>query len=166
MDNGVGLTEDEIHRFLATIGETSKRGEHWDRPTDFLGQFGIGLLSCFVVSDEIVVVTRSLRGGPTIEWRGRPNGTYTVKTLAGEFTPGTQLYLTCKPGHEEYFEPERVKELVLHYGSLLPFPIRLVVGRGSELLNAEPAPWRQKFAGTEAWRKALLAYGRSTLGMD
>ena len=54
MDNGVGLTEDEIHRFLATIGESSKRGEHWDRPTDFLGQFGIGLLSCFVVSDEIV----------------------------------------------------------------------------------------------------------------
>src|SRR5439155_178604 len=24
-DNGIGLTEDEIHRFLATIGETSKR---------------------------------------------------------------------------------------------------------------------------------------------
>jgi molecular chaperone HtpG len=24
-DNGIGLTEDEIHRFLATVGETSKR---------------------------------------------------------------------------------------------------------------------------------------------
>src|SRR2546425_5404863 len=52
MDNGIGLTEEEIHKFLATIGQTSKKPEDWHRPTDFLGQFGIGLLSCFVVSDE------------------------------------------------------------------------------------------------------------------
>src|SRR5947209_17286608 len=82
VDNCVGLTEDEIHRFLATIGATSKRGEHWSRPADFLGQFGIGLLSCFVVSDEIVVITRSVQpGSKTIEWRGRPDGTYSVRRL-------------------------------------------------------------------------------------
>jgi molecular chaperone HtpG len=165
-DNGIGLTEEEIHRFLATIGETSKRGDHWDRPTDFLGQFGIGLLSCFVVSDEIVVVTRSARSGPTMEWRGRPDGTYTVKTLPRELAPGTQLYLTCKPGHEEYFEAERVKELVLHFGSLLPFPIRLTAGKGSEVLNDEPVPWRQKFASDDRRRKALLACGRKMFDMD
>src|SRR5262245_50703925 len=50
-DTGIGLTEEEIHRFLATIGQTSKSAEFWDRPSDFIGQFGIGLLSCFVVSD-------------------------------------------------------------------------------------------------------------------
>ena len=111
MDNGVGLTEDEIHRFLATIGESSKRGEHWDRPTDFLGQFGIGLLSCFVVADEIVVLTRSAKAdGPTLEWRGRPDGTYTLKELGGDIPPGTQVYLTCKHGCEEHFAPERVRE--------------------------------------------------------
>src|SRR5688572_5020133 len=59
LDNGVGLTEEEIHRFLATIGQSSKNSEFWDRPDDFIGRFGIGLLSCFVVSDEIVVITRS-----------------------------------------------------------------------------------------------------------
>ena len=25
-DSGIGLTEDEVHRFLATIGRSSKRG--------------------------------------------------------------------------------------------------------------------------------------------
>src|SRR5262249_10156883 len=40
-DNGTGLTEDEVHRFLATIGESSKRADLWDRPIDFIGQFGI-----------------------------------------------------------------------------------------------------------------------------
>jgi Type VI secretion, TssG/Histidine kinase-, DNA gyrase B-, and HSP90-like ATPase len=60
-DNGIGLTEAEIHEFLATIGQSSKRGEDWNEPTDFIGRFGVGLLSCFIVCDEIVVLTRSAR---------------------------------------------------------------------------------------------------------
>jgi len=52
-DNGIGLTEEEVHRFLATIGLTSKREEHWERPDDFLGQFGIGLLSCFLSARKL-----------------------------------------------------------------------------------------------------------------
>ncbi len=80
-DNGIGLTEDEIHRFLATIGETSKRDAEGRRTGDFLGQFGIGLLSCFVVSNEIVVVTRSVRdNSPAVEWRGQADGTYAVRS--------------------------------------------------------------------------------------
>ena len=60
-DNGIGLTEDEVHEFLATIGQSSKR-DTLERQ-DFIGQFGIGLLSGFVVSDEIVVITRSVKSG-------------------------------------------------------------------------------------------------------
>ena len=167
MDNGVGLTEEEVHRFLATIGESSKRGDYWDRPTDFLGQFGIGLLSCFVVAEEIVVITRSAKNdGPTLEWRGRPDGTYTVRTLDRTVDPGTQVYLTCKKGCEEYFEPDRVAELAAHFGSLLPFPVRLIAGKGVRRINDDRPPWRAMFANPEARRKALLDYGRKTFGSD
>ena len=46
-DNGVGLLESEVHQFLATIGKSSKRevGSKDGRTSDFIGQFGIGLLS-------------------------------------------------------------------------------------------------------------------------
>jgi molecular chaperone HtpG len=166
-DNGVGLTEDEVHRFLATIGQSSKNEAFWHRPTDFIGQFGIGLLSCFVVSDEIVVVTRSARGGePAVEWRGKPDGTYTVKTLAGDFSPGTQVFLTARKGAEDYFEPDRLAERVHHYGSLLPYPIRLSAGGPARLINAEGPPWRGHFASDEERRTALLEYGRKTLGEE
>ena len=52
-DNGIGLKEEEVYRFLTVIGESSKR----DTPDadDFIGRFGIGLLSCFVVTNEITV---------------------------------------------------------------------------------------------------------------
>ena len=52
-DNGIGLTTDEVHRFLSTIGKSSKRAADGKRTGDFIGQFGIGILSAFVVCDEI-----------------------------------------------------------------------------------------------------------------
>jgi molecular chaperone HtpG len=162
-DNGVGLTEDETHKFLATIGESSKRAGHWDRPVDFIGQFGIGLLSCFVVSEEIVVVTRSARtGGKTLEWRGRPDGTYTIKELGADVAPGTQVYLTCKKGCEEHFRSERVHERVKHYGGLLPFPIRFNLGRTTEIINEGGAPWRREYATAKERKQALLEFGQET----
>jgi len=63
-DEGVGLTVDEVHELLATIGSSSKRADLLGPDVDYLGRFGIGLLACFLVSDDIRVVTRSARGGP------------------------------------------------------------------------------------------------------
>src|SRR5262249_48167146 len=110
-DNGIGLTDAEVHQFLATIGESSKTAQARDRPGEFLGQFGIGILSCFLVADEIVVISRSARGeAPAVEWRGRPDGTYSVKRLEADLTPGTQVYLTCKAGAAEWFETATLRE--------------------------------------------------------
>ncbi|MDE7044592.1 MAG: ATP-binding protein, partial [Acetatifactor sp.] len=83
-DNGQGLTEDEIHQFLAVIGESSKRNPKDGRiRTDYIGRFGIGLLSCFMVSDEIRMRTKSCKGdSPVLEWRGKPDGTYTISKLS------------------------------------------------------------------------------------
>ena len=76
-DDGIGLTESEVHQFLATIGESSKSGDL--SRGDFIGQFGIGLLSAFVVSDEITVLTQSARdSAQPVQWTGRANGTYAV----------------------------------------------------------------------------------------
>jgi molecular chaperone HtpG len=164
-DDGVGLTEEEIHKFLAVIGESSKRGALGERPPDFIGQFGIGLLSCFMVSEEIVVVTRSAKAGAaTMEWRGRADGSYAVKTLDADIAPGAHVHLTCKEGSEEYFDRERLTELVQHFGGLLPYPIRLTSGKTSKPLNGDPPPWRKNSASTKAGRKALLAFGKERFG--
>jgi molecular chaperone HtpG len=164
-DNGIGLTEDEIHRFLATVGETSKRDADGRRTGDFLGQFGIGLLSCFVVCDEIVVVTKSAREqGPAMEWRGRADGTYVVRALDAEIAPGTQVYLTCRPAQEELFESDSIKDLALHYGVLLPYPIRVKTGRTSVIVNETGAPWRREYAGEKARTQALLRFGKQAFG--
>lgn len=162
-DPGVGLTEEETHQFLATIGASSKRGELGDR-TEFLGQFGIGLLSCFMVSEEIVVRSRSARGGAPVEWRGREDGTYTVSVLGddtGAPDVGTQVYLSCKPGQEALMDVARVRELAFHYGGLLPVPIDVVGPDGEAVcVNAERAPWLVTHSGAASRREAYNRFAQ------
>ncbi|EKO58879.1 hypothetical protein LEP1GSC082_2153 [Leptospira kirschneri str. H2] len=151
-------TESEIHEFLATIGQSSKRGLQ----KDFIGQFGVGLLSCFIVSDEVVVVTRSVKvkTQPAFEWRGKQDGTYSIQTLGSDLPFGTQVYLLCKPGFEEYFERETLCNLVNKFGGLLPVPLRFLEGESTELLNPEPAPWNRTYKSKAQERNTFLDFGK------
>ena len=166
-DDGIGLTEDEVHKFLATIGESSKRMAEGDRPTDFIGQFGVGILSCFLVSDEIVVISKSAREqSPAVEWRARPDGTYEVRSLAHDLAPGTQVILTAREDADEFFTFDRLTELVKHFGGMLPYPIKVSSGKRSELANERGVPWRQEFVTDKERTRALLQFGREAFGTD
>ncbi len=166
-DNGIGLTEEEVHLFLATIGQTSKRDEWFVQRSDFIGQFGIGLLSCFVVSDDVVVRTRSAKeNAHTIEWRGRADGTYTLTVLDEALDVGTEVQVRCKDDSTEYFEAETVCRLANHYGSLLRFPIHFVEGGEISQINAARPPWEEEFANLLFEREAYLNYGRNLFQID
>lgn len=124
-DNGAGLTEDGIHRFLAVIGQSSKTDLlNGKMPEDYIGKFGIGLLSCFMVSSSIVVYTQSAEGGQAYLWSGLQDGTYTLEP-SDAMPVGTVVVLTAKPGKEHYFYPDKVTALVQYYGLALPVPVYL-----------------------------------------
>lgn len=102
-DSGVGLTEADVHSLLATIGRSSKRAEGLQEArSDFLGQFGIGLLACFVVAERIRVVSRSARtpDAPPVEWTASDDGSYEVRTLPPDARPepGTTVHLVARAG--------------------------------------------------------------------
>jgi molecular chaperone HtpG len=150
-DNGAGLSEKDIHRFLAVIGQSSKTElVNGKVPEDYIGRFGIGLLSCFMVSESIVVHTRPAEGGKAHVWTGLPDGTYTLEPLE-DCQVGTTVILTAKPGMEHYFQTGKVAELVRYYGLVLPVPIYL--SGSPERLNNIPAD----FSGVS--HSQLLAFG-------
>ncbi|QKG85139.1 HSP90 family protein [Kroppenstedtia pulmonis] len=165
-DNGIGLTEQEVHQFLATIGESSKRGDLGDRRGDFIGQFGIGLLSCFMVADEILMITKSARekGHPPVKWRGKPDGTYEVNLLETDVTPGTRVYLRARKGMEDYFKREQVSRLIRHFGGLLSTPLYLSHGKWTEQINDQSAPWEQVYVSADEERRSYLEYGKELFG--
>ena len=163
-DDGIGLTESEVHQFLATIGQSSKR-ESLARD-DFIGQFGIGLLSGFVVCEEIVVITRSIQAdAKTIEWKGRSDGTYSLRQLDLDSEPGTQVYLRAKPGCHEFFETHFVRDTARYYGSHLPVSIQVWADDDHTLINETP-PWRYEFTSTQIQNERFLAYGTAIFESD
>lgn len=119
-DNGLGLTEEEIHQFLAVIGESSKRNPKDGRiRTDYIGRFGIGLLSCFMVSDEICMRTKSCKGNsPVLEWRGSPTGL----TLSRSGKGNRMIPATLRTGKRNRTDlsPLRIRERKW----VIPVPLR------------------------------------------
>ncbi|WP_067823918.1 HSP90 family protein [Actinomadura kijaniata] len=160
-DDGVGLTEDEVHRLLATIGRSSKRDELGFARHDFLGQFGIGLLSAFLVADEIEVVTRSARGGEPVRWTGLAEGGYRVEKGERD-EAGTTVTLRPRPGSEDLLSPPVVAELARTYGSLLP--VELTVDGAA--VTGDGPPWRRSHPDPARRRRALDAYCKELYGFE
>ena len=158
-DNGIGLTEDEVHQFLSVIGQSSKRGDIAEK--DFIGKFGIGLLSCFVVSNEIIVETRSLFRQKGICWRGKADGTYTLDEISEEIPRGTRVILHPKNEWRLLFAKDEVRKNILHFGSALPVKISLIDDNGAEDLIGGAPCW----LNPEATKKELLDYGKKTFNI-
>ncbi|EKR8974971.1 HSP90 family protein [Listeria monocytogenes] len=169
-DNGIGLTEDEVHAFLATIANSSKGEKNFDGESsnDFIGRFGIGLLSCFIVSDEIVMISTSQKDGGTTEWRGKADGTYSVRKIETDTRePGTQVYLRLRAGLEDHPECEDVEYLIntlKKYGSSLESNIIVEINGLEEEINS----WTKKFSDKETLfklsKEQIIQYGEYILG--
>ena len=162
-DSGVGLDDDDVRTFLATIGRSSKRDELGFARTDMLGQFGIGLLSAFLVTDEIEVLSRK-GDGPIVRWRGRGDGSYVIDHTAPAPSdpraqwlaagPGTCVALGPRRGAEEWLAGDRVVALAQQYGRFLPHKVE-VAGQGQRTVPVAPMtpPW---LVGDPAQRRAAV----------
>lgn len=163
-DNGAGLTKEEIHQFLSVIGQSSKHDLMGGQVLeDYIGRFGIGLLSCFMVSDSIVVHTRSTDSSKTYVWEGKPDGTYTLSKTGDSATgdkkkgkdkgipAGTSITLRAKKGCEDYYQENTITRLVQYYGLMLPVPVYL--NDKKDPLNYIPASF------TKLGRGKLLSLG-------
>jgi len=163
-DNGIGLTEAEVHQFLATIGQSSKR-ESINRE-NFIGQFGIGLLSAFLVCEEIVVVTKSTQAdSKTIQWKGRADGTYRISTIEQDFEPGTEVFIRAKQGCFDFFDFEFVRDTVSHFGKYLGYGVSVSCGDRQDLI-AETPPWKFDESNGSQLKDAYLQFGKESLGAE
>ena len=167
-DSGIGLTEEEAAGLLSTIGASSKRDELGMARSDFLGQFGIGMLSCFMISDSITVYSRSAKSAnsPTVIWQGKTEGTYTTQPLSpgdphnlGE--PGTEVVLEAHPG-EPWIDPDTVRALVDEFASLLPISIEVRSDSAATFHGNETPVWELEPAAQQQWCDEHLG----SAGMD
>lgn len=86
IDNGVGITESVAQNFLLSIGKNYYNSETYlsrysqNKRIEPIAKFGIGFLSCFMVGDNIEVITKNEScNGFSLEFNGIHN--YIVKRI-------------------------------------------------------------------------------------
>ena len=171
-DSGVGLDDTDVRTFLATIGRSSKRDDLGLARTDLLGQFGIGLLSAFLVTDEIEVLSRK-GDGRVVRWRGRGDGSYVVDHVTPDPTdprarwlaagPGTCVALAPRRGAEEWLATDRVVALAREYGRFLPWRVEASTPAGTTSVAPVTPPWLVHDPGVR--RTAVQDLGVAELGI-
>jgi len=181
-DNGIGLTGAELVELLATVGGNSGRREalphrarfaraalpsrrgrsELSRQRDHVGQFGVGLLACFLVADEVTVITRSAKDPEARALRLRGGGTYEISPAESALPIGTRVHLRARAGAEQWLSREHVLGLARRCGGLLSLPVRV----GATQVNDETPPWELPALTMDEQRENALSYGRRVLGME
>ncbi|WP_425309376.1 HSP90 family protein [Ammonicoccus fulvus] len=169
-DSGCGLSPDDVETFLITVGRSAKRDDLGLARTDLIGQFGIGVLSCFLVSGEINVLSRSSEG-EIVAWRATGDGTYRTRawpdiaTWADENPtdpeahewldqgPGTIVRLAPRPDTRGWFAPDRIARLAREYAGHADADIRLRVSDREIPIGRTPWPWTLPARERIAWAR-------------
>lgn len=148
-DNGAGMTAAEVEKFLTVIGsshsdevrtrlESMGQGDLAER---LIGRFGLGLLSAFIIGDNIEFVTRSYREGAEAIW-WECAGEQDYRTGPGTRTaPGTTVTVSIKASHVGLLKEDKLAELIHLFADLLTVPIFLdPIPRP---INVMSAPWHR-----------------------
>lgn len=134
-DTGIGMTRDELVSCLGTIAESGtakflkavKESKDAGTDSNLIGQFGVGFYSAFLVSDKVVVSTKSPKSDKQYVWEAEANASsYTIReeTDSDKLLPrGTRLTLYLKHDDKGYAHPERIQNLVKNYSQFVSFPI-------------------------------------------
>mgnify|MGYP001333365770 CR=1 FL=1 len=149
-DNGIGLNEEDLKNTLGSIASSGtkafleqmeKSGEKSKSQSQFIGQFGVGFYSAFMVAERVEVVSKKSDSDTSFCWASDGKSGFTI-SLSDKQDTGTQITLTLKSDAKEFLDEERISHLVKKYSDHISFPINWLAKDGqSKRLNASTALW-------------------------
>ena len=125
-DNGIGMTSDEVEKFINQIafsGANEFLEKYKDDANAIIGHFGLGFYSSFMVSEEVEIVTRSYKENPKpVRWICDGSPEYVLEE-AEKAEVGTDIIMHINSDSVEFLEEHRITELLNKYCKFLPVPI-------------------------------------------
>lgn len=125
-DSGVGMTEEELDKYLNQIAFSSANeflDKYKDQANNLIGHFGMGFYSCFMVSDKVEVISRSWQdGAKAVKWTCDGSPEFTIEEAERE-TRGTDVILHIDKDSKEFLEDDKIEQLLKKYCKFLPIEI-------------------------------------------
>ncbi len=134
-DNGCGMTKEELEDNLGTIcksgSELFKEENKKKKDINIIGQFGVGFYSSFMVSDEVIVESKSIDSDEAYTWKSSGVDGYSIEK-SNKDDYGTSITLKIKENTEDeeyskYLEEYTIKSLVKKYSDYITYPIKMNV---------------------------------------
>ena len=132
-DNGVGMTADEIDKYINQIAFSSAEefvNKYKNDAASIIGHFGLGFYSSFMVSKKVEIITKSyLEDAVAMKWSCEGTPEYEMVETTKE-TRGTDIILYLDDENKAFLEKSKITELLTKYCRFLPVPI--VFGKKQE----------------------------------
>ena len=134
-DNGIGMTEEEIENNLGIIAESGSlrfKEENEEKiDASVIGQFGVGFYSAFMVSDKVVVESKSYKDEKATIWESSGVDGYILST-SDKKDIGTVIRLYLKEDTEDYNYSEllteyKLRSIIKKYSDYISYPIKMIV---------------------------------------
>ena len=119
-DNGIGMDAEEVQKYIAQIAFSGaedfvQKYQSKNEKDQFIGHFGLGFYSAYMVADKVEIQTRSYKeNSKPAFWSCDGSTEYTLEEGTKE-TRGTEISLYINKESEEFLEPSRLKEILKRY---------------------------------------------------
>ena len=140
IDNGIGMTKDELENNLGTIAKSGselfKESSDQKKNIAIIGQFGVGFYSAFMVSSKIIVNSKSINSLEGYTWTSSGADGYTIKENAKKEN-GTEVILYLKENtddinYDEFLDDITIEKLVKKYSDYIRYPIKMETSKDDE----------------------------------
>ena len=133
IDRGVGMTEEEVDKYINQIAFSSA-GEFLEKYKDqigsIIGHFGLGFYSAFMVASKVTIDTLSWKdGAKAVRWTCDGSPEYSMEE-SDKSDRGTVITLYLDKDSEEYAAKGRIEQLLGKYCKFMPVPV--VFGKKTE----------------------------------
>ena len=127
-DNGIGMSEDELSRYICQIAlsgalEFIEKYEGENGGSEgIIGHFGLGFYSAFMISDTVEIYTKSYTDAPAVHWTCNDSGEYEIEPCDKQ-EHGTSVVMHVSDEGTEYLNAFKLKEMLDKYCSFMPVEI-------------------------------------------
>ena len=131
IDNGLGMTEEEVDKYINQIAFSSA-GEFLEKYKDqnLIGHFGLGFYSAFMVAKKVTIETLSWQeGAKAVKWTCDGSPEYKMEAC-DKSDRGTVITVYFDADSEEYASKGMIAGLLGKYCKFMPVPV--IFGKKTE----------------------------------
>ena len=143
-DSGVGMTPDEVDRYINQIAFSSAEDFLEKYKTDsnaIIGHFGLGFYSSFMVSDKVEIKTLSWEDDAKgVSWSCDGSPEFTLDEIEMK-RRGTEIILHLDSESKEFLEESKINELLDKYCKFLP--VEIAFGKEKEWKDGKEVKTRK-----------------------